>query len=104
MDVLHHTGMRHPRIMETPQFNSKAFIIRKNEYSMKFVKEWYELASTHYAWLDQSPSTIANDPAFQSHQGEHALFSILAKRHGSEMIPDETTPIRAGFPILYQGV
>jgi hypothetical protein len=104
MDLLHHTRMRHPRIMDTPQNSSKAFIMRKTDYTMKFVKEWCELASTHYEWLDQSPSVIANDPAFQSHQGEHALFSVLSKRHGSETIPDETTTIRPGFPILYQGV
>jgi hypothetical protein len=104
MDVFHQMNMRHPRIMDTPQYNSKAFIIRKNEYSMKFVKEWYELSSKHYSWIDDSPSVMTNDPVFQSHKGEHALFSILAKRHGTEMLPDETTPIRSGFPILYQGM
>lgn len=104
MDVFHHTNMRHPRIMDTPQYNSKAFIIRKNDYTMKFVKEWYELSSKHYNWLDDSPSVLYNDQSFQSHRGEHSLFSILAKRHGSEILQDETTPVRPGVPILYPGI
>lgn len=103
MDVVHQTKMRHPRITDTPQYNSKTFLIRKCDYIMKFVKEWCELASKNYSWLEDTPSVIANDPSFQSHHAEHALFSILAKRHGAETLPDETTPIRPGYPILYHG-
>ena len=52
--------------------------IKKNNTTLEFVKEWYNL-SCNYHFIDDSPSILKNDDTFKEHRHDQAIFSLLLK-------------------------
>jgi hypothetical protein len=99
MDTVEHFKMYHPRILETKQIMATVFMIRKCEQSMKLVDEWYQ-STDHLFLYNDDPSKVPNDPSFKEHRSDQSVFSLLVKKYGADIIPDETYPPREGFPLL----
>jgi hypothetical protein len=62
---------------------------KKTEKTIRFLTEWYELAC-NYHLIDDSPSILKNDPTFCEHRHDQSIFSLLCKKHGANVLDDET--------------
>lgn len=81
-----------------------AFIIKKCAHSVNFIDEWHRVCCM-YNLIDDSKSITANHLLFREHRHDQSIFSCLAKKYGSEQLPDETyfqnwDTDGAKFPIL----
>lgn len=76
-------------ILNTKQIMDTTFIIKKNEKTVQFITEWYEI-SCNYHYIDDSNSNIENDPDFKEHRHDQSVFSLLCKKYDVEILDDET--------------
>jgi hypothetical protein len=81
------------KIKNSNQIIATYMIIKKNNHSMAFVGKWYELCS-HYNLINDSPSTEPNDTLFLDHRHDQAIFSLLVKTYGAEILPGEYNVIK----------
>ena len=75
--------------LETKQILSGIFFLRKNEKTITFLQEWYNLMC-NYHFIDDSKSIIPNDESFIEHRHDQSCFSLLCKKYNSTVLPDET--------------
>lgn len=75
--------------IHTNQLLSGIIFLRNCENTRNLVRQWYEIG-INYNLSDDSPSKIANDPSFIEHRHDQSIFSLLRKRNGCVIIPDET--------------
>lgn len=85
--------------LDSTQLLATVFIYKKTERTVKLFQEYAEL-STVYHLIDDSPSILPNDPSFKENRHDQSILSILRKKYGTEILPDETygtknTPIIA---------
>ena len=76
-------------IINTGQIIATTMIIKKCEHAIKLINEWYNTLN-NYHLLDDSKSTQSNDNTFREHRHDQSIFSLLIKKYGGEIIPDET--------------
>ena len=62
----------------TPQIITTALMIKKTEQSVKFVRDWYQIASI-YEFIDDSHHQ-EEFAEFRDHRHDQAIFSLLVKR------------------------
>ncbi len=87
MDLIRYLkGEQH---MDSNQLLSGILIFRNCENSRNLIKQWYEI-SCNYNLSDDSPSKEPNDPIFDGHRHDQSIFSLLRKKNGCVIIPDET--------------
>ena len=72
--------------MERPQIAATAFVICKNETSMKILKHWYELAVSRPDLFADGPS---DHEGYKEHRHDQSIFSILCYANGVVPIEDE---------------
>lgn len=65
-------------IDDSGQRQATIVFLTKNELTLEFVKEWYEV-SNRYPLVDDSPSTIPNSESFFEHRHDQSIFSLLIK-------------------------
>ena len=65
------------------------FVLRKCEHTTNLINEYYELCNDH-SLIDDTQSILTNDSSFVAHRHDQSLFSILRKKRGCILIPDET--------------
>jgi len=75
--------------LTTPQCMATVVIICKNERSTAFINEWQWL-STNHSLIDDSPSPYGKYKGFRDHRHDQSIYSLLVKKLGSFVIPDET--------------
>ena len=89
----------------------------KTPQTILFYKYWYDIMSSDYHLIDDSPSNISNLPSFVDHRHDQSILSILAHKlvpsaanhlmeevyyHGK--IPDKSFPIHIhsnGYDVWY---
>lgn len=60
---------------------------KKNENSMKFVKEWLDICeSDEYHNIDDSPSVHPNYDSFVEHRHDQSIFSLLCHKYEIKII------------------
>jgi glutaredoxin-related protein len=89
MDLFHKLDVYNDNMLNSGQLVGGIFILKKCPKTIKLIDEYYEL-SQDYHLIDDSPSTIPNDSEFIDNRHDQSLFSILRKKHGTILIPDET--------------
>jgi hypothetical protein len=92
MDVLKYFNIENDNdILNTNQRQASALMIVKNDKTMNFLKEWYEICSNNYNLIDDSPSIQQNFEEFEQNRHDQSIFSILSKKHDifSKMITIE---------------
>jgi hypothetical protein len=89
MDLFDKLSLMNTDIFDSNCLMASVIILKKCENTIKFVNEWYEL-SCCYHLIDDSDSVLQNDSSFIEHRHDQSIFSLLAKKHGSEIIQDET--------------
>jgi len=73
-------------IKNSGQHHATFMLIKKNEHSVNLINKWYELCS-NYHFINDSSSIEKNDKIFREHRHDQAIFSLLVKTHGSEVLP-----------------
>ena len=76
-------------IKDTNQLVGGLFMIKKNKQAIDLVQEWQSIMS-NTKFIDDSPSTLANDPIFKEHRHDQSVWSCLRKLRGCVLFEDET--------------
>lgn len=80
MDLVDHLDMtQHPGFLEDFQIQATTFLIVKNERTVDFVKQWYEICC-NYHMIDDTDSVIDNLPDYNEHRHDQSVFSLLMKK------------------------
>jgi hypothetical protein len=87
MDLINALNAHH--LLNTPQVITTTLFLKKTEKTIKFLTEWYEL-ECNYHLIDDSPSILKNHPNFIEHRHDQSIFSLLCKKHGANILDDET--------------
>ena len=81
-DLLYYFNIeRNDPILSTNQRQANPLIICKNDKTMKFVNEWYQIGVDNNHFLNDFPSYTENYPEFIEHRHDQSIFSLLSKRH-----------------------
>jgi len=89
MDLFQHMNLNTNEFLNSKQLLAGIIIFRKCEQTIKLVNEWYEICC-NYHLIDDSPSILPNDSSFIEHRHDMSVFSLLAKKYGTEILADET--------------
>jgi len=87
MDLIDKLNAHH--LLNTRQILSGISFLKKTEKTVKFLTEWYEL-SCNYDLINDEPSVLKNDESFIEHRHDQSIFSLLCKKHGANILDDET--------------
>jgi hypothetical protein len=77
-----------PAFAETNQTLSGIFFLRKTPNMEKMVEEWKTL-SEQPRYLNDD--TANEDPTFKAHRHDQSILSLLRKKYGCVLIPDDET-------------
>jgi len=75
--------------LNTCQILSGIFFIKKNDKTVTFLQEWYNLMC-NYHLIDDSKSILPNDKSFVEHRHDQSCFSLLCKKYNAFTLNDET--------------
>lgn len=74
--------------MNSGQLNTCS-IFRKCPHSIDLVNKWYENCCNYHN-INDHPSQNQNNTIFKEHRHDQSIWSILRKKYGCIIIPDET--------------
>lgn len=78
-------------LLDKPQIMASAFLLKKCDRIMNFVREWLEICE-EYKFINDEVSNSKNFPEFIEHRHDQSVFSLLAKKYKLNCIFDETWP------------
>lgn len=84
---------------ESNQILASFMLIRKTEFSMKFFKEYLELAQNEMNITDNFDSDIVQREEFIDHRHDQSIFSLLYKKYG--LIPFKDPSQLGKYPAGY---
>lgn len=73
------------------QLHATSFIIKKTQKMIQLIQEWKSLADNIHL-INDTLSILPNYPSFKDHRHDQSIFSLLRKKYGSIILPDETWP------------
>jgi len=73
------------------QIMASAFLLKKCDRVMNFVREWLEICQ-EYKFINDEVSDSDNFQEFIEHRHDQSVFSLLAKKYNLNCIFDETWP------------
>ena len=89
-DTIEHIGCLNKMKLYEDQMQAGSLYIIKSDFTLKLIKEWYELCYTdNYHYLDDSPSKIFN-PNFIENRHDQSIFSLLTIKYNivnNDLIP-----------------
>ena len=80
-DLLNFMNMDSPNFIDTMQGQSGVIFINKNDKTYNLIKEWYDIASSNYHYIDDTKSLLQNYPDFREHRHDQSVFSLLTKKY-----------------------
>ena len=80
-DLLNYMDMDCPIYINSLQSQASFIFIKKNDKMYNFVKEWYNIASNNYNFIDDSPSILPNYKIFIENRHDQSIFSLLTKKY-----------------------
>lgn len=87
-------------IIESPQIEAGHILCEKNDFTLSFVRRWYQVFLDDFSLVDDSPSKSENMPGFIENRHDMSVFSLLFKLHGCiPFPPGETIPYIIKNPI-----
>ena len=91
MSLVHYLECNDPKYLETGQINATVFLLKKTSKVVEMIDTWFNVCSLEWT-IDDTSSTIANDPEFKDHRHDQSVFSLIRKKEGCFTINDETYP------------
>jgi hypothetical protein len=90
MDTVNRVGAALPDL-NTNQLVAGISVFKKNSRTLQLVEEWLEISTEqNYRFLDDSPSKAMNSENFKGHRHDQSIWSLLVKKSGFAILPDET--------------
>ncbi len=87
-------------IIASPQIEATHILCRKNDFTLHFVRRWYQAYLDDFSLIDDSPSKSDNMPGFINNRHDQSVFSLLFKLQGCVPFPPgETIPYIVKNPI-----
>jgi hypothetical protein len=74
---------------DSGQLMATSFILRKCDHTINTIREWKDL-SYNYNLINDNYCNIKNDESFIDHRHDQSIFSLVNKKNGSIIMPDET--------------
>lgn len=87
-------------IYRTGTLIATAFVVRKCPNSQRVVSQWLETLYRRPDLFTDAPSEAENDLEFRENRHDQAVFSILRKREGTEILPDEINGHHSGRQVI----
>ncbi len=89
-DALVALGLDTDETRRSAQRFASCFAVRRTEFGISFAREYLE-ACCDRAVISDDPNTcgLANYPEFIDHRHDQSVFSLLSKRHGVPVVPNE---------------
>lgn len=76
-------------IVNTPQCESGMIFIRKTSETINIIREWLFFCE-QYDLINDSKSSKTDFKEFSEHRHDQSVWSLLVKKYGGLLIPDET--------------
>jgi hypothetical protein len=76
-------------IRESGQLVGGVFVLKKCEHVEKIVNLWYQTCC-QYNLVNDSLGTLPNDKEFIATRCDQSIWSVIRKKYGTELVPDET--------------
>jgi hypothetical protein len=73
--------LNNKKIKQTGQFWAGSFFIKKNKFTVSFLKEWLNVFIINPDLVNDSMSKIKNDSGFIENRHDQSIFSILCKKY-----------------------
>jgi hypothetical protein len=89
MDIFNELEMNTDEYLNSGQLMATIFILKKCNHTLKLINEWYNF-SCIYHLIDDSESNVKNSEIFIENRHDQSIFSLILKKYGSVIIPDET--------------
>ncbi|WP_316841413.1 hypothetical protein [Pedobacter gandavensis] len=77
-------------VTDSGQLVATIILLRKCDYSMRLVNLWNDAVYTKPDLFTDHLEQGIQHPDFIAHRHDQSIWSILAKTHGADIIPDET--------------
>lgn len=77
-------------IRKTNQLMATILILRKCSNSVKLVNDYYQIAITQPSLFSDEHNEYKKQEVYRGHRHDQSILSVLRKKHGSLIIPDET--------------
>ncbi len=68
-------------LLKANHMQATCLLIEKNNLIVDFVNEWYNIGSTNYHFIDDSPSIEENFQGFREHRHDQSIFNLLVKKY-----------------------
>ena len=82
MDLIKYFKMENKiQLLSQPHMQATVLMIKNNHSMREFMKEYYEIGSQNYHFIDDSPSIYINFSCFVEHRHDQSIFSLLAKKY-----------------------
>jgi hypothetical protein len=78
-------------LLETGQITACCFLIKKTERIIKLIEKWNHICINNKNLIDDSTSSLQNDKSFVDHRHDQSILSILVKKMGINMFPEDDT-------------
>ncbi|MEQ1840036.1 MAG: hypothetical protein ABL994_06495 [Verrucomicrobiales bacterium] len=89
-DVFHALGCAEEEFRKGGQHVGGIFFLMNTGENRSFVAEWMKYCiEDRYRLVSDYPSRIPNPAAFKEHRHDQSLFSLLIKKYGAAVIPDD---------------
>lgn len=86
-DVLDYFGVRNDKsILLAGQYAGGVFLVKKTARTMAFYREYRQIITEHFNFIDDSPSVSENLLGFKGHRHDQALFTLLCMKEGVETL------------------
>lgn len=69
------------------QIEAAVLFIRKCDFTVSFVRQWYKVYEEDFTLVDDTPSKSENMEGFIEHRHDQSIFSLLFKLHGCKTFP-----------------
>lgn len=77
-------------LSETRQLVGGLFILRKTDYTSELIRAWFDTCNRMRNLIDDSESIVENDKDFIENRHDQSIFSIIRKKRGTHILPDES--------------
>lgn len=81
-------NLNEEKYRESNQIMASYILIKKTEFSMKFIQEWLDNAKKEINLTDKFDRNIIQDKAFIEHRHDQSIFSLLYKKYNLKPFKD----------------
>lgn len=85
-DLFARIEQEYPPSRDSNQVQAGAIVFHHRESVVAFLEKWLSIFREDFTLVDDTPSTLPNGPEFKAHRHDQAVFSLLAKGEGIELL------------------